>query len=84
MIFDLWTWLKGKKTYLLAMICMAMVLLKATSESLNGITVDWEIVLHQMLACLITMALRHAVGTNGNGHVSPPDVDEAAYRTFDR
>jgi hypothetical protein len=84
MLFDLWNWLKGKKTYFLAMICMAMVLLRAISEALSGTAVDWENVMHQMLTCLITMALRHAVAGNGNGHAPPPSVDESAYRTFDR
>jgi hypothetical protein len=66
MLFDLWNWLKGKKTYLLALLCMLMVLLKACSDSLNGVTVDWEQVMHQMLTCLMTMALRHGLA-NGNG-----------------
>jgi len=84
MLFDLWNWLKGKKTYLLSLICMAMVLLRSASDSLNGTEVDWENVLHQMLTCLITMALRHAVAGTGNGHAPTPSVDESPYRTFDR
>jgi hypothetical protein len=86
---DLWNRLRGRKTYLLAMTCLAGVLLRAGADSLQGSAVDWERVLQEVFACLMAMSLRHAVGHDRNGPAgrSCPLAGcprEPEYRTFDR
>ena len=67
----IWERLKGKKTYVLCLICIATVLLHALADGLDGVPVDWRQVLHNLLSCLALMALRHGIA-NGNHH--PPLV----------
>jgi hypothetical protein len=66
-----WNRLKGKKTYLLCAICVLTVLLHAAGEELEGRPVDWVQVGHQVMACLITMALRQEMGSPGQGTPGP-------------
>ena len=67
-MFALWDRLRGKKTYLLSAICMAIVLLRTWSQHLEGTPIDWNQVMQQLVACLATMALRHGVAQNHNGN----------------
>jgi hypothetical protein len=92
----LWNLLQGRKTYLLALTCITAVLARTASDSLHGMPVDWERVMHEVFGCLIAMSLRHGLATsakNGNGNGGcpfgtncrpGPQFDPAAYRLFDR
>ena len=58
---SLWNWLGGKKTYLLGLIGIAVVVLKASGDALEGSAVDWGSVVQQVVAALTAMALRHGI-----------------------
>ncbi|MCS6976047.1 MAG: hypothetical protein NZM31_03425 [Gemmatales bacterium] len=94
----LWNLLQGRKTYLLALTCIAAVIARTVNDSLNGMPIDWERVMHEVFGCLIAMSLRHGLATSsqkGNGkgdggcpfgtNCRPgPHFDPALYRNFDR
>src|SRR5262245_7514583 len=64
---QLWNFLKGKKTYVLAMSCIGTIVLKAIADQLEGVAVDWPHVAQEIIACLMMMAVRHSVGQALNG-----------------
>ena len=63
-MITLWNILKGKKTYLVALCCMGAILLKAVADQTEGHAVDWSDVLKQLMACVMTMTLRHGMATS--------------------
>jgi hypothetical protein len=70
-MLSLWNLFQGKKTYLLSAICIAIVLLHALEELVQDQPVDWVQVGHQVMACLITMALRHDIAQPANQDPEP-------------
>lgn len=91
---SLWNLLQGRKTYLLALTCMAAVLARTASDALSGAPVDWERLMHELFGCLMAMSLRHGIATSqkNDGGVCPlsnscrpgPQPDVTTYRNFDR
>jgi hypothetical protein len=60
-MLELWNLLRGKKTYVVSLTCIATVLLKALGDHAQGSVIDWNMMVQHILACLATMALRHGI-----------------------
>ena len=61
----MWEWLQGKKTYILAIAGILLVLLSTLVQALNGEPIDWQVVGEQIVGLLLAMTVRNAIANPG-------------------